>query len=312
LRIEFRMRIAIVYLAFLLGSLSLTTAAPRNPTTELLNINGTTWWDGKAINYTGEFQYYGPSKRTINHPEDLAQVHIVDASGKKHYITSVPKADMNNTAKYYNLIVDYANKHNITGTKKLGKRESKPMPFCWDTYYQGYSQNSWGYYYGNWGQVGNCFYCYQCSVSTTQTDGVSFTYTAEVDVKFSDVIQANFGFWYGQQWSTSHTFTCSWGPGTPLMNGATNYGCNSMWFQPEYSWHWGYAWYNGGWMCNDGTSAITYGDGTDMLVSQPVLDNNGNAAGNWGCGSGCFNAANGCNPFGWDCCHANSGGYMGW
>jgi hypothetical protein len=286
---------------------------PREPSLSLVGTNGTTYHLPGAMNYTGQITRSNTTE--VKQPDTNAKLYIKDKHGKMHLVYSGNNqtlADHNHVAT---MVTNYAQANNITGNStNLNKRLAGPPPvYCWNTWSQGFDQNSWGYYNGNWGQMGGCYYCESCYITVDVSYGVSFTYTAEADLNLGNVISGSFGYSWGHSWGTDSAFTCYWVSGSQLANGATNYGCNSIWFQPLYSWHWGYTWWQSGVACSDGRPWVQTGyNWADMMVSQPVLDQYGNAAGNFGCGSGCFNAANYCNPFGWDCCHQDSGATMGW
>lgn len=80
--------------------------------------------------------------------------------------------------------------------RSLTRRESAP-PICRTETQRWYDTYSCGYWYQAWHQVGNCFYCNQCTEAISVSFGVTQTWTYGLSFKFDDVITATFGFSWG-------------------------------------------------------------------------------------------------------------------
>ncbi|RDW57506.1 hypothetical protein BP6252_13766 [Coleophoma cylindrospora] len=163
------------------------------------------------------------------------------------------------------------------------KRESAP-PACWSETQKWYDTHDWGYWYQPWKQVGNCFYCDQCTEAIATSFAVTQTWTVGLDAKFGDVITVSFGFSWGQTFSLSDTRTCQWN--------WVEYGCHSLWYQPLMTYHNGYANYQTHTHCGAGqgepaSDSYSNHNWAFANVNQAVTDNNGVNRGNLGCNSGC-------------------------
>ncbi|KAJ2983357.1 hypothetical protein NQ176_g752 [Zarea fungicola] len=166
--------------------------------------------------------------------------------------------------------------------QSLAKREGPP-PICTHEIQKWYDTANWGYWYQNWHQVGNCFYCDQCTESINVSFGVSQTWTWGLDAKFADVINVSFGFQWGQTFTLSDTRTCQWSKGDEK-------GCHSIWYQPLMTYHNGNANYQTHTHCParlGSPASDTYTDHywTGANVNQG--GKNGVNQGNLGCNSGC-------------------------
>ncbi|KAF5546515.1 hypothetical protein FMEXI_5537 [Fusarium mexicanum] len=164
----------------------------------------------------------------------------------------------------------------------LTKRESAP-PVCYSETQRWWDQKEWGYWYQAWHQVGNCFYCDQCTEAIAVGFSVSQTWTVGLSAKFGEVIEATFSFSWGETHTLTDTRTCQW-----------NYvesGCHSIWYQPLMSYHNGYANYQTHTHCGagqgQGASDSYYDHNWAYANVNQIGNNNGANQGNLGCGSGC-------------------------
>jgi hypothetical protein len=180
----------------------------------------------------------------------------------------------------------------------LTKRESAP-PVCWSETQRWYDQNDSGYWYQAWNQVGNCFYCDQCTEAIAWSFGVSETWTWGLDIAFEEVITASFGFSWGETYTLTDTRTCDW-------NWVEN-GCHSIWYQPLMSYHNGYANYQTHSHCSAGQGSLpsdSYYDHNWAFANVNQAANGGVNQGNLGCNSGCEGSD------GRQCQYGNGGGVL--
>lgn len=144
-----------------------------------------------------------------------------------------------------------------------------------------FTTDNWGYWYNQWKQIGQCFYCDDCSFAAQYSASVTQTWTVGLGVNLDSAIQATFGYSWGYSQGFGNEFTCNWSPGS-------TYGCHSVWFQPLMTYHNGWPnyqihAYNSG-ACGFTTTGHVW---TYANVNQfPNHDGNVNS-GNWGCDSGC-------------------------
>ncbi|KAJ2981390.1 hypothetical protein NQ176_g2049 [Zarea fungicola] len=163
----------------------------------------------------------------------------------------------------------------------LTKRESAP-PICWSETQKWYDQHEWGYWYQSWHQVGNCFYCDQCTEAISTSFAVSQTWTYGLSAKFNDVITVSFSFAWGQTFTLTDTRTCQWN--------FVESGCHSIWYQPLMSYHNGYPNYQTHTHCSAGQGqgpTDSYYDHNWAYANVNQAGNNGINQGNLGCNSGC-------------------------
>lgn len=165
--------------------------------------------------------------------------------------------------------------------KGLTKRESAP-PICRTETQRWYDQSQWGYWYQSWYQVGNCFYCNQCTESISTSFSVAQTWTYGLSATFNEVITVSFGFSWGQTFTLSDTRTCQW-------NNVES-DCHSIWYQPLMSFHNGWANYQTHTHCGPGWGQgpqDSYYDHNWAGVNVNQGGDNGVNQGNLGCNSGC-------------------------
>ncbi|KAH7134572.1 hypothetical protein B0J13DRAFT_677886 [Dactylonectria estremocensis] len=164
----------------------------------------------------------------------------------------------------------------------LTKRESAP-PVCWTEKQRWYDQNDWGYWYQAWHQVGNCFYCDQCTEAIAVSFAVSETWTYGLSAEFGEVITASFSFAWGETRTLTDTRTCQWN--------FVESGCHSIWYQPLMAYHNGYANYQTHTHCGPGqgnpASDSYYNHNWAFANVNQIGNNNGVNQGNLGCNSGC-------------------------
>lgn len=163
------------------------------------------------------------------------------------------------------------------------KRESSTgIPICYTERMKWFDQHEWGYWYQQWKQVGNCFYCDQCTEAISTSFAVAQTWSFGLEAKFAEVITASFHFSWGQTYSLSDTRTCQW-------NYVEN-GCHSIWYQPLMSYHNGYANLQTHTHCYGPSfsgGGDSYYDHDYHYVNVNQAGNNGVNQGNLGCNSGC-------------------------
>ncbi|KAJ2976377.1 hypothetical protein NQ176_g4987 [Zarea fungicola] len=165
--------------------------------------------------------------------------------------------------------------------KSLTERDQLP-PICYTENQKWYDTYNWGYWYNSWHQVGNCFYCDQCTEAIAVSFAVTQTWTYGLSYKFDDVITATFGFSWGQTFTLSDTRTCQWNN--------VEHGCHSIWYQPLLTYHNGEANYQTHHHCfaRSGSPATdSYYDHGYTGVNVNQGGNNGVNQGNLGCNSGC-------------------------
>ncbi|KAF5585586.1 hypothetical protein FPCIR_8299 [Fusarium pseudocircinatum] len=83
----------------------------------------------------------------------------------------------------------------------LTKRDTPRL--CRSETQRWWDENEWGYWYQAWHQVGNCFYCNQCTEAIAVGFSVSQAWTVGLSLKFEEVIEASFEF----TWDETHTLT---------------------------------------------------------------------------------------------------------
>lgn len=106
----------------------------------------------------------------------------------------------------------------------LAERWVMPPPqYCTSEIQKWYDTHEWGYWYQSWHQIGNCFYCDQCSEAISTSFGVAQTWTYGLSANFGDIISASFGFSWGQTFSLTDTRTCQWN--------FVESDCHSIWYQ---------------------------------------------------------------------------------
>ncbi|KAJ8098963.1 hypothetical protein POJ06DRAFT_302815 [Lipomyces tetrasporus] len=143
----------------------------------------------------------------------------------------------------------------------LEKRESAP-PICTEPQTQTwFDQDDWGY-------------CEAIQSSFAVTE----SWTVGLSASFDAVLQASFGFSWGQTYTLSDTRTCNWNKGD-------TWGCHSIWYQPLMSYHNGWANYQTHTWCSD--TGDQYYDHQYTYVNVNQAANGGINQGNLGCGSGC-------------------------
>ncbi|KAJ2976681.1 hypothetical protein NQ176_g4806 [Zarea fungicola] len=164
---------------------------------------------------------------------------------------------------------------------ELNKREGPPQ-LCYHETQKWYDTYNWGYWYRDWRQVGNCFYCNPCTESIAFSFAVAQTWTYQLGIKFDDVVTATFGFSWGQTFTLQDTRTCQW------VN--NEHGCHSIWYQPLMSYHNGYANYQTHSHCyprGGMPGGDSYYDHNYAWANVNQAGNNGVNQGNLGCNSGC-------------------------
>lgn len=306
-------------LLFKLAAL-LATAYTASATTQAApsgvykGFNGTSHPSGNST-YTGAITPHNVAKVVPANPSGT-KIYFYDTHGKKQYLEHLG-GKVNLTAsdlipyfeKHFNTVDSSTNStqkfRNDTATKGAHSKRYD-VPYCNNYYTDEFDQDSWGFWWQPWRQVGACYYCNTCSLGISVSAAVTFQYTVTIGADVGGLISATFGYSWGETTSLSQTFTCNWNP-------QNSNGCNTIWFQPEMSWHkgwgkrkkWGY--------CNPGTTwFISEQDAYYNNVDQPIKDANGKSFGNWGCGSGCQDKSCGASTHGNECCFANAGGTLGW
>lgn len=164
----------------------------------------------------------------------------------------------------------------------LAKRAGPPQQ-CYTETQKWYDQHGWGYWYQDWHQVGNCFYCDQCTEAIQFSFAVAQTWTFSLGYKFDDIITATFGFTWGKTFTLQDTRTCQWNPGS-------EHGCHTIWYQPLMSYHNGYANYQTHQHCYPSAGLPgkdSYYDHNYVFANVNQAGNNGVNQGNLGCNSGC-------------------------
>lgn len=172
---------------------------------------------------------------------------------------------------------------------------------CWTERQKWYDTHQWGYWYQSWHQIGSCFYCDNCREAIAYSFGVSQTWTVGLQLEFTDVLKATFGFSWGQSFGISDTRTCNW-------NNVEN-GCHSIWYQPLMTYHNGYANYQSHTKCSASHGLPARDVYYDHNYAYANVNQAAGAAGsvnqgNMGCNSGCG---------GWDkrqCDQGNFGGSL--
>ncbi|KAH8911215.1 hypothetical protein BR93DRAFT_989890 [Coniochaeta sp. PMI_546] len=181
---------------------------------------------------------------------------------------------------------------------ELTKRETAP-PVCYTETQTWFDQHEWGYWFQVWKQVGSCFYCDVCTDAIQTSFSVTQTWTTGLSVTFAKIIQANFGFSWGQTEGLSETRTCSW-------NNVQS-GCHSIWYQPLMSYHNGYPNYQTHTHCYAASgypASDSYYDHNYVYANVNQAGNNGINQGNLGCDSGCQGSDHR------QCQYANNGGSL--
>jgi hypothetical protein len=161
-------------------------------------------------------------------------------------------------------------------------------PLCFSNKQTWYDTHDWGYWYQPWHQVGNCFYCdnNDCNEAIQVSFSVQQTWTVGIGVTFDEIVEATFGFSSSQTASVSDTRTCNWAANT-------EYGCHSIWYQPQMSYHNGYANYQTHTHCTaaSGEDATDYYHDHNLAFANVNQEaGNGHNTGNMGCNSGCSGA----------------------
>lgn len=165
-------------------------------------------------------------------------------------------------------------------SQDVEKREVPPV--CWTETQKWFDQTEWGYWYNSWQQVGSCFYCDECTWAIASNFAITQTWTVGLSATFDGILQASFGFSWGQTYGLTDTRTCSWKK--------VESGCHSIWYQPLMSYHNGAANVQKHQHCGpyQGLPAHdAYYDHSWTWANVNQAGNNGVNQGNLGCNSGC-------------------------